>query len=311
MLGANLRAEDLNIYFKTTPRTELLRPFADPVNMALLVTGADGRPVKQGVVDIRLDAPDSGRFFSTDFPLVEGTRLNEMRLPLRQGRANWSSLLPIRGEYRLAVDVITGDGNKATKIFVFNVRENEKKWLFLGGFSLSLFFLGFAAGRIFTLNKPAVSLWVGLILSLGTAPSVDGQTGMAGELAAVLEVAPASVGSPSLVRWNMKRSHEEGPTVAALTLAISHLEKGKVVFSVERLPVVGEFAMKFHFTDGTDYRINSIAEVPGRRPIVNEQFISVPGVEPPLKAMVPALSYFLLIMALGLAAGRWTKRRSA
>ena len=39
------RAEELNIHFKTTPRIELLRPFADPIDLSLLVTGADGRPL--------------------------------------------------------------------------------------------------------------------------------------------------------------------------------------------------------------------------------------------------------------------------
>jgi hypothetical protein len=114
--GVTVWAEDLTIYFKTTPRIELLRPYADPANMSLLITGADGRPVKQGVVDIRLDAPEPGRFFSTDFPFVEGTRLSEMRMELRQGRANWKYLFPIRGEYRLAVVVRTADGGKASKI---------------------------------------------------------------------------------------------------------------------------------------------------------------------------------------------------
>ncbi len=173
--GSALRAEGLNIYFKTTPRVELLRPFADPVSMSLLITGADGRPVKQGVVDIRLDAPKPGRIFSTDFPLVEGTRLSEMRLSLRQGKVNWVVLLPIRGKYQLAVDAITADGKSASKIFVFTVRENEKKWFILGGFSLGLLFLGFAAGRIFTQSKPVLSLFVGMTLLSGSAPCANAQ----------------------------------------------------------------------------------------------------------------------------------------
>ncbi len=110
--------------------------------MSLLITGADGRPINQGFVEIRLDAPKPGRFFSTDFPFIEGSRLSEMRLALRQGRATWNYLLPIRGEYRLAVDVVTLDGKKASKIFDFRVRENEQKWFILGAFSVGLFLLG-------------------------------------------------------------------------------------------------------------------------------------------------------------------------
>jgi hypothetical protein len=146
--GVTVWAEDLTIYFKTTPRIELLRPYADPANMSLLITGADGRPVKQGVVDIRLDAPEPGRFFSTDFPFVEGTRLSEMRMELRQGRANWKFLFPIRGEYRLTVVATTADCGKASKNFKFYVRENQKKWFALTGFSVGLFLLGLMAGRV-------------------------------------------------------------------------------------------------------------------------------------------------------------------
>ena len=105
--------------------------------MSLLITGADGRPVKQGVVDIRLDAPEPGRFFSTDFPFVEGTRLSEMRMELRQGRANWKFLFPIRGEYRLTVVATTADGRKASKDFKFYIRENQKKWFALRDFPLA------------------------------------------------------------------------------------------------------------------------------------------------------------------------------
>jgi hypothetical protein len=123
--------------------------------MSLLITGADGRPVKQGVVDIRLDAPEPGRFFSTDFPFVEGTRLSEMRMELRQGRANWKYLFPIRGEYRLAVVATTADGGKASKDFKFYIRENPKKWFALTGFSVGLFLLGLMAGRVFTGAKSA------------------------------------------------------------------------------------------------------------------------------------------------------------
>ena len=137
--------------------------------MSLLITGADGRPVKQGVVDIRLDAPEPGRFFSTDFPFVEGTRLSEMRMELRQGRANWKFLFPIRGEYRLAVVATTADGGKASKDFKFYVRENQKKWFALTGFSVGLFLLGLMAGRVFTGARSAMIALVAAALLVGSS----------------------------------------------------------------------------------------------------------------------------------------------
>ena len=130
-------------------KSYLPKDVPDDITIISNITGADGKPIEQGTVDIRLDAPKLGWFFSTDFPLVEGTRLSEMRLRLRQGRAVWKTLLPIRGEYHLMVNVVTLDGKKASKVFAFKVRENESKWLLLAVFSFGLFLLGFFAGRIF------------------------------------------------------------------------------------------------------------------------------------------------------------------
>ena len=134
LFASPLGAEEINIYFKTSPKVEFLRPYADPANLSLLVTAADGRPLERGSVEIRLDAPKSGRFFSTDFPIVEGTRLTELRLPLRQGRANWKYLFPIRGEYNLAVEVESGDGKKARKDFQIKINENSISGICSAGF---------------------------------------------------------------------------------------------------------------------------------------------------------------------------------
>ena len=97
---------------------------------------------------------------------------------------------------------------------------------------------------------------------------------------------------------------------ALLTLTITHLEKQKIVFAVERIPVGNEFSMKFQFPDGAEYRVVALAKVPGKSPIRNEQVIAVTGIEPPAKATVPALAYFVGLIALGLGAGRWSKRRA-
>jgi len=304
-----VRAEDLNIYFKTTPSIELLRPYADPANMSLLITGADGRPVKQGVVDIRLDAPEPGRFFSTDFPFVEGTRLSEMRMELRQGRANWKYLFPIRGEYRLTVVVTTADGGKANKDFKFYIRENPKKWFALTGFSIGLFLLGLIAGRVFTGAKSAmIALFAVLLLvelSRAAEPPRVQETENAG-----LEIGAATVGTPTAVRWFLKNAEIAGTSNALLTLTITHLEKEKIAFEVERIPVGNEFSMKFQFTDGAEYRVVALAEVPGKPTLRSEKVVGVTALEPPAKASVPALAYFVGLIALGLGIGRWTKRRA-
>jgi len=309
LLVPSVWADDLNVYFKTTPGFERLRPYADPASMSLLVTDANGRPLKEGSVAVRLDAPRSGVFFSTDFPWVEGTRLQEMQLDLRQGRADWKYLLPIRGEYRLAVNVGTADGRKASKEFTFHVRENEKKWGALAAFSAGLFCLGFIAGRVFTVApKESVIILLALLSASGARADSSSREYDAN---AVLEVAPATVGRPTLVRW---RFDDHGGPVSSrvlLSLAIVHLEKGKTVFELERIPVPGEFTMNFQFTDGAEYRLVAVGEKPGKPPIRSEKVVAATALEPPTKAMIPAFGYFIGLIAIGLAVGRWSKRRGA
>jgi hypothetical protein len=307
LFGPLAHAEELSVHFKTTPRPELLRPFADPTDIAILVTGADGRPVEAGTVAIRLDAPPPRWFFSTDYPLVEGTLLNEMRLPLRGGKAGWKHLLPIRGEYRLTVDVAATDGRKSRRVFQFHVRENQGKWLALGAFSIGLFFLGFVAGRIFTGSRGAVLLSAPAFFLLASANASAQFQGPAG--AARLKIEPATVGRPSEIRWNLASRVKTG--AAVLSLTITHLEKQKTVFALEKVPLAGDWSMKFHFPDGAEYRVSATAAVPGADPEVMEEIISVTGMAPPAGAMASALIYFIALIALGLAAGRWSKTRAS
>jgi hypothetical protein len=97
--------------------------------------------------------------------------------------------------------------------------------------------------------------------------------------------------------------------MALLSLAITHLEKGKVVFAIEKVAVDREYTFNFHFPDGAEYRINAVAELTGRPPVRDQQLVTVAGVEPPLTAQIPALGVFLAVIAVGLGAGRFSKRR--
>jgi hypothetical protein len=312
--GTGSSAEEFQIYFKTSPPAEQLRPFGETATLSLLVTAADGRPVQHGWVTVALDAPASGHFFSTDFPLVEGTRLSELRLPLRGGKAEWKYLFPIRGEYRMSVDYVTAEGKQAGKLLKFSVRENRVKWFVLVSFMIGLFGLGFVAGRIFS-GRPlkrqlsAACLVAGISCFLGiTARAAEPLIGR-GKYSGTLEISPAKVGQPTLVRWRLVANESSPKPAAALTLIITHLEKEQTVFAVEKISVADEFSMNFHFTDGAEYKVSAVADVGARRPLRTEQPISVTAAEPPMRAMVPALALFLAVIAAGVIAGRWSRAK--
>jgi len=302
-------AEEFNIFLKTTPKIELLRPFADPATLSLLVTRADGRPVTQGVVAIVLDAPKPGTLLSTDFPLVEGSRLLEMVLPLRRGRAEWKYLFPIRGNYRLSVNFVDADGQGTSKDFPIPVLEERQKWLWLGLFCAGLFLIGFSAGRIFTTPARGGMITALLALSLAVVANVGGHdpppTQAVSNPQSALEIDGAVVGKLTRLRW---RPSDAAVVNRQLSLAITHLEKRKIMFAVDRVPVASEFGLKFHYPDGAEYRVNAVAESPGQAPVRAEQLVAVTGIEPAMMAQIPALLFFLSVILLGLGAGRFSFR---
>ena len=249
---------------------------------------------------------------STDFPVVEGRRLLELVLPLRQGRAGWKYLFPIRGDYRLSVSVIGADGKAIAKNFVISILENRAKWIWLGMFCVGLFLFGFAAGRIFTVI-PAPGTTSALLLFLGGFSTVSGHDGpssvdKAARPPTALEIASATVGKPTRLLWH---APDGGNGMTLLSLTITHLEKGKTVFAIENVPVDKDYQLDFHFPDGAEYRVNSIAQAPGQTPRRTEQLVAVTGVEPPMTAQIPALVFFLMLIAIGLGAGRFSKSLAA
>ena len=150
-----------------------------------------------------------------------------------------------------------------------------------------------------------VLLLASLMVSLDPALAQEAERG---EKYGWLEVDPAIVGKPAQIRWRLAGEVKTGGQPVLLNLTISHLEKGKTVFAVERLPVEHEFTMNFQFADGAEYRVSAIAYAFGGRMLRTEQNIAVTGVEPPMRAMIPAMGFFLAVIALGLAVGRWSRR---
>jgi hypothetical protein len=312
--GAGVSAQTFKIYLKTSPVPERLRPFSEPATLSLLATAVDGKPLVNGWLNLRLEAPRP-IFFSTDYPLAEGRALTEMRLPLQAGKAEWKYNFPIRGNYRLFVEVLAPDGTKSSKMFAIEVGEHRSKWLSLAAFMVGLFGVGVLAGRIFThtVSKGTgalsaiffASTWFALLSSTALA-----QTGVAKPIAQ-LEIDPPSAGKLAQIRWIVDVDGENGGRRALLSLAITHIEKKMTVFAVDRIPVEGEFSMNFHFVDGAEHRVSARAELPGGRSIRSEQIVSVSAVEPPVSAMLPAMGLFLAAILFGLGVGRWSRCHAA
>jgi hypothetical protein len=305
-------SQDLGLFLKVSPDGAQLVAGA-PATLTLFLKQSDGQPSSVRWVALRLDAP-AGGFFSTDFPVVEGSRLLDLRLPIIDGKVEWRQVFPIRGEYRLGARLETAAGAKTERTFHFRVYEQKQKWLWLGLFALGLFLLGMIAGRIFSApGKPkGVKLGASLILFLaygGLVPDgIWAQESPNRKYAARLEVAPATVGGPARIRWWLHPAGVEGKPSVNLTLSITQLEKNVVVFAVEKILVAGEFAFDYQFTDGSDHRVSAIAMTPDGETVRQEQVVPVSAVPPPSSAPLPTLALFISLIFLGLLAGRWSRK---
>ena len=145
-----MRAEVRTVRLETFPSLDQARPLSDPVKIILSVLDSNGKPLEHGRLNIRLIAPPPGWLLSTDLPLVEGTDLLEMNLPVSQGRVSWEYVFPIRGIYRLEVSALGEEAKEVKSVFEIGIKENRMKLFYLGIFVAALFLFGFMAGRLFT-----------------------------------------------------------------------------------------------------------------------------------------------------------------
>ena len=146
-----------------------------------------------------------------------------------------------------------------------------------------------------------LSLTLSLVPLLGRAKAEGmGEKGLVPRLA----LSPAVVGRPTRIRWDLSEGKPGEPVSHRLTLMITHLEKGKTIFSLNQIPVERDLVFGFHFTDATEYRISAVAELKSGEVIEEERVIGVTGLEPPWGTFFPPLVLFLAVIALGLVTGR-------
>ncbi len=308
---AAARVDKGAIRVEVSPDTALLRPLKDAARITLDVEEADGRSGAPVDLSIRLTAPPPGKLVSTDFPLIEGTRLIEMNLPKVYGTLSWSYVFPIRGEYRLDVSATDGQGRRLERSFALHVRESRARMAFLAGFVAALFLLGFIAGRIFSAPAGVAAVLMIAILH-GAEPDrgLGADTNHTARSKAELTVASPRVGAPSTIRWRGTESPSAKPVPAMVTLRVLQLEKGREIFTLNRVPTDGALDLRFQFTDASPHRVVVAATPRGRQQMTEvAQTVAVESATAPLGIRVRPVLLFLLVVLAGLAAGRFSKRR--
>lgn len=147
-------AGDLQISYSMDLPSHSIGPDEDVVKMTFLVS-KDGKPADANL-NIILDSPRSSALFSTDFPIVEGSRLFDASGSTENGKLEMNYMFPIRGQYTLKVNAESTDitAKPASETFVFTIKENPNEVINFYIMIAVLVFIGLLAG--FVLSKAAL-----------------------------------------------------------------------------------------------------------------------------------------------------------
>lgn len=144
-------ASQPKVQLQTDPPLSRVIPAAKPVQLTLQATDPQQQPLTNTNFQIRLLTPAKTPWLTSDFPIVEGTTLLAMEAIAPSGRFQLEQTLPIRGTYRLEVNVTpqtAGAFEPFEQVLTFSVPENPKKYRNVAILAAILLLLGFGSGWV-------------------------------------------------------------------------------------------------------------------------------------------------------------------
>ena len=126
------------IQLTTSPPVGQFYPFEaeattplSPTLLTLTARNPAGELLTNSLFKIQIFTPPVNPFFTTDFPIVEGTKLLELNAIAPEGKLQFQQMLPIRGKYHLLVNVTPIVANQFSPIeqtLTLDVSENPVKY---------------------------------------------------------------------------------------------------------------------------------------------------------------------------------------
>jgi hypothetical protein len=122
-----------------------------PVQVKLKARDAAGKPLENSQFHVQVLAPAPTPWFTTDFPIVEGTKLLDITANAPSGEFVMEQVFPIRGNYQVQVDVTPTVENAFTPItqtLNLSVPENPLKIAYFPVVLAVLLAIGFGGGWV-------------------------------------------------------------------------------------------------------------------------------------------------------------------
>ncbi|KAF3885362.1 MULTISPECIES: hypothetical protein [Nostocales] len=146
------------VLLTTNPPLEHIVPFEaeaqreqSPVTLTLQAVDATGKPLENALIGLEILTPPTNPLLTTDFPIVEGTKLLQMEAATPKGQLEIQQIFPIRGNYQLQVNVSPLVANAFTpykQTLNLNVRENPVKYKYFAIVAAILVSVGLLGGWV-------------------------------------------------------------------------------------------------------------------------------------------------------------------
>ncbi|MTJ32398.1 hypothetical protein [Aphanizomenon sp. UHCC 0183] len=146
------------VLLSTNPPLEKILPFEagtdrkqSPVTFKLQAVDAGGKLLTNALIKLQISTPPRNPLLTTDFPIVEGTKLLELEAAAPNGKLEFEQMLPIRGNYQIQVNVSPLVANAFAsyqQTLNLNVRENPVKYKFFAVIAAILLSLGLLGGWV-------------------------------------------------------------------------------------------------------------------------------------------------------------------
>ncbi|MBW4622296.1 MAG: hypothetical protein KME17_23450 [Cyanosarcina radialis HA8281-LM2] len=340
------RASQPSVQLQTEPSLSQVVPDEAPVRMALQAVDATGQPLSNVRFQLQLLTPVKTPWFTSDFPIVEGTKLLELNAKAPSGKLEFEQVMPIRGNYTLKAQVtpaIAGAFEAFDRSLQLSVPENPVKYrnaaILIGILILAGIGGGWVIGSDRTVQNGeiapqpirlllsaatvvaiAVLLFVNISAELGSArghgemqaattPSVQRSQDLEVRLLGDRQATVGQLSSQTIEVIDPKTGNSEADVIVNVK-AIA-LEDNKQMFAYQgRTDNQGHLTWKEQFFDGAPHQVVAEVAPPNSLALQVSHEVEVEGIEPPLYIRFISLSYYTGIFVLSLLGGIWWHRRS-
>jgi hypothetical protein len=321
-------------------------PNETPIQITLQAVDVTGKPLSNAQFQLELFTPAKTPWFTSDFPIVEGTQLLELSAKAVSGKLEFEQVMPIRGNYTLKVQVIplAGAFEPFEQLLQLSVPERFVKYKNAAILIGILILTGVGSGWIIGEHQIvqdgeiapqsvrlllsavivvaiAVLLFVNISAEFASAhshghtqaaisSSMQHSQDLEMRLSGDQQATVGQLASQTIQVVNAKTGNPEANV--AVNAKTTELENDKPIFVYQgRTDDQGKITWNEQFFDGAPHQVIAEATLPNKTTLQVSHKVEVEGIAPPLHVRLISLGYYTGIFVLSLLTGIWLHRRSS